>query len=709
MRQSRSGTATGGRPDLGRLTASRPLDWLWVVLILATLALLALQDTAGWLVAYPEAWVVPITPWLNAFMQWCVDTVGPAFRAFSAAIDVPMTTVRELLNWLPWSVTLTLVTFATWAIAGWRLAAFAFFAILYMLVIGYWTESMNSLALVAITVPTAVAIGFGLGTLAFFSRRAERVIAPTLDLMQTVPAFAYLLPILLLFGFGPVVGLIASILYAFPPTVRNTHLGLARVSSEVIEAGLMAGATPRQLFWRVRAPSALRQILLGVNQTTMAAFSMVIIASIIGGTADIGWEVLSTMRKAQFGESLLAGIVIALMAMVMDRVTAAAATREPQDPGGREDFLARHRKALVAVVLGLAVWLLAQFVPVLKAYPEAWEIYPAHYLNDAVTWLVVEHAKTINLIKSWAFFFAMLPVKTGFETTISPFTWGFEFTPGLKQGYAVIAAALIAYTAMRRGVGRASLVAFLAIMLFFGITRLPWPALLAMATLLGWQLGGPRLALGTVGALGFLLVAGVWPQTMLSVYLCGLAVLLSFAIGVALGVLASEYDGVSAFLRPINDTLQTMPLFVILIPFVMIFKIGEFTALLAIMAYAIVPAIRYSEHALRNVPAHVVEAATCFGCTRAQLLWRVKLPLAMPVIMLGLNQTIMFGIAMLVIAALVGTNGLGQRVYIGLGDGDFGVGIVAGIGMAFIAMIADRMTQGMSRAWQERLGLDPRH
>ena len=693
---------------LRRLDESRRLDWIWAVLILATLALLALKDTAGWLVEYPAEWVVPVTPWLNAFMAWCVDTVGPACRAFSAAVGVPMAAVRDLLNWLPWSVTLTVLTFATWAISGARLAAFTFFAILYMLVIGYWAESMNSLALVAITVPTAVAIGFGLGTLAFFSKRAERVITPTLDLMQTVPAFAYLLPILLLFGFGPVVGLIASVLYAFPPTVRNTHLGLMQVSTEVIEAGLMAGATPSQLFWRVRAPSALRQILLGVNQTTMAAFSMVIIASIIGGTADIGWEVLSTMRKAQFGESLLAGIVIALMAMVMDRITAAAATAEPQDPGGARDFVARHRNLLIALGLGLAVGLLAQIVPILKEYPEAWEIYPAQPLNDAVTWLVVEHAKTINLIKSWAFFFVMLPVKTGFEQTVTPFTWGFEFTAPLKTGYAVLAAALVVYTAIRRGIGRASLIAFLAIMLFYGITRLPWPALLAMAVLLGWQLGGLRLALGTAAGLGFLVVAGVWPQTMLSVYLCGLAVLLSFAVGIVLGVLASEYDGVSAFLRPINDTLQTMPLFVILIPFVMIFKIGEFTALLAIMAYAVVPAIRYGEHALRHVPAHVVEAATCFGCTRSQLLWRVKLPLAMPVIMLGLNQTIMFGIAMLVIAALVGTNGLGQQVYIGLGNGDFGVGIVAGVGMAIIAMIADRMTQGMSRAYQERLGLDTR-
>ena len=247
--------------------------------------------------------------------------------------------------------------------------------------------------------------------------------------------------------------------------------------------------------------------------------------------------------------------------------------------------------------------------------------------------------------------------------------------------------------------------AFCATLLYFGLTRLPWPTLLAMATLLSWQLSGPKLALGTFLGLGFIIISGVWPQALLSIYLCGLAVLLSFAIGATLGILASEFDGLSAILRPVNDTLQTMPLFVLLIPFLMIFKIGEFTALLAIMAYAIVPAIRYAEHGLRNIPAHVIEAATAIGCTRRQLLWRVKLPLALPVMMLGLNQTIMFGIAMLVIAALVGTNGLGQRVYIGLGDGDFGVGIVAGLGMAIIAMIADRMTQAWSRKRQQELGL----
>ena len=683
----------------------RAIDGVWLGLIAMTLVFLALRERAGWLIVFPDAWVVPITPWLNSIMDWCVEHLGAFFRAFSAALDVPMSVVRDLLNWLPWSVNLALLTFVAYVVSGWRLAVFTFLAILYMVVIGYWTESMNSLALVAISVPLAVAIGFGLGALAFFSKRAERVISPAMDLLQTVPAFAYLLPILLLFGFGPVVGLIASVLYAFPPTVRNTMLGLRRVPDDVIEAGLMSGATPRQLFWRVRTPTAMRQILLGVNQTTMAAFSMVIIASIIGGTADIGWEVLSTMRKALFGESLLAGIVIALMAMVMDRITAAVATAEPGEPKINQSFMERHRLLILFAALGVGVALMTQILPFLKTYPDAWEIYPAHYLNDALSYLVVEHATTISLIKSWAFFFVMLPVKMGFEQTISPYTWGFEFTGTLKALYGVAAAALVFWFALKRSLSTSILIAFCLILLFFGLTRLPWPALLAMATLLSWQLGGARLAVGTFAGLGFLLLSGIWPETLLSIYLCGLAVLLSFVIGASLGVLASEFDGVSAFLRPINDTLQTMPLFVILIPFVMIFKIGEFTALLAIMAYAIVPAIRYSEHGLKNVPITVIEAATAIGCTRWQLLRRVKLPLALPVMMLGLNQTIMYGIAMLVIAALVGTNGLGQRVYIGLGNGDFGVGIVAGLGMAIIAIIADRLTQAWSKKRQQDLGL----
>ncbi|MEO0618419.1 MAG: ABC transporter permease subunit, partial [Pseudomonadota bacterium] len=415
----------------------------WLALLCFTILALFAFPQVAWLKTYPEALTLPVQAQLNVFMDAVVAFCGPFFRAVSAALDVPMGLVRDLLAFLPWPVTVIIFTGLAWAATGWRLAAFTLATMLYMLVIGYWAESMNSLALVAVSVPAAVMIGFGFGTLGFFSERARKPIEMLLDLLQTVPAFAYLLPILLLFGFGPVVGLIASVMYAFPPMVRNTILGLSRVGSDVIESGAMSGATPGQLFWQVRVPSAKRQLLLGVNQTTMAAFSMVIIASIIGGTADIGWEVLSTMRKAQFGESLLAGIVIALMAMVMDRITAGFASRDVVDDIAPDAaFYEKHPVLLITAIAAVTAFVLAQIVPALKAWPEAWEFYPADILNNAVTWLTVTYAASIALIKQYAFFFLMLPLKIGLKQTISPFSWGFEFTPTLQAVYVIAAASI---------------------------------------------------------------------------------------------------------------------------------------------------------------------------------------------------------------------------------------------------------------------------
>ncbi|MEM7403822.1 MAG: ABC transporter permease subunit [Pseudomonadota bacterium] len=690
--------------------------WGWLALIIATLLMLSVRDGAPWMMAFPAAWAIPIAPAIDTGMAWLVETAGGFFRGVTAALDIPMRAVRETLNWLPWSVIMFVVVAVTWAVAGWKLSLFAALALGYMLAVGLWTESMNSLALVAMSVPLAIAVGFAFGALGFLQPRLERVILRMLDLLQTVPAFAYLLPILLLFGLGPVVGLIASVLYAFPPMVRNTLLGLRNVPPEVVESGLMSGATNAQLFWLVRVPSALRQILLGINQTTMAAFSMVIIASIIGGSADIGWEVLLAIRKALFGESLVAGLVIALMAMVMDRVTSALAHKDGDRAGaGDVSFYARHKTLVVTAAGGLLIYGLSLALPVLAVFPEHWQLDIAGVLNQGLETFMaapvpLSEAATVGSVlgevKTNLLFFLMLPLKLGLEKVVTPFSWGFEFTMERKLIYLALAVSATGLTWWRTGVGTAIVVTLFAIVFYFGLTRLPWPAVVAMLTLVGWQLGGVRLAMTVLSGLAFLLLAGIWPQTMLSIYLCGLAVVLSFLLGTTLGVLAAEFAAVSRLLRPFNDTLQTMPLFVILIPFVMIFKIGEFTALLAVMAYATVPAIRYAEHGLRNVPESVIEAATSLGCTRWQLLWRVRMPLALPVIMLGLNQTIMFGIAMLVIAALVGTNGLGQLVYIGLADGEAGLGIVAGLGMALVAIVADRLTQAWSKRKQTELGLN---
>ena len=326
-------------------------------------------------------------------------------------------------------------------------------------------------------------------------------------------------------------------------------------------------------------------------------------------------------------------------------------------------------------------------------------------MNAALEWVFLEFRTSLEALKQFAFFFVMLPIKLGLKQAVSPFTWGFAMTPMVTAIYAALVIIPTILLAYKHRYMQAVWLVLAALVLYGGLTGTAWIALCAIVVVLGWQAGGRALAIWIAAGLAFLLLTGIWNPSTISVYLCGVAVLVSFVIGGSIGIWAAENDKVSAIVRPVIDTLQTMPLFVILIPFVMIFKIGEFTALLAICTFAVVPAIRYTQHGLRNLPRDVVEAATAIGSTRAQLLFQVKLPLAVPSIMLGLNQTIMFAISMLVITALVGTDDLGQQIYIGLGDGDFGVGMIAGLGMAIIAMIADRITQNISRKMQDKFGI----
>ncbi|MEP3637419.1 MAG: ABC transporter permease subunit [Paracoccaceae bacterium] len=675
--------------------------YIWAALALVTVILHVFSDLFGVLVKYPDAWVASPTDVMNQVMRLFVDAFGPIFKAIGWLLEWPIWAAQNLLRILPWSVITVFLVVLGYVASGVRLAAFVAVSLLYMAGIGFWAESMNSLAIVLVSVPMALAVGFGFGVWGAYSERANRVLMPTLDLLQTIPAFAYLLPILILFGFGTTVGLVSSILYAFPPMVRNTILGLRAVPSEIVEAGLISGATPSQLFWKVKLPAAQSQMLLGVNQTTMASLSMVIIASIIGGTNDIGWEVLSTIRKAQFGESLLVGFVIALIAMVLDRITYGFATKDRADGGGQKT----KQLFLTVVFVLIALCICAQFIPFLNEWPTSLVFNPAPAMNSALEHVVINGREWIEGLKNSAFFFVMLPVKIGLNQAVSPFTWGFALTPALVGGYAILILALSGWIVWKGWTTLGAMTLVSGVFLFIGLTNLPWIALFACIVFTAYVVAGRRLAIGTAVGLAFLIVAGIWPQTVLSLYLCGLGVFVCFVVGTSIGVWASENQVVSAIVRPIIDTLQTMPLFVILIPFVMVFKIGEFTALLAVIAYAIVPAIRYTEHGLRNLPASVTEAATTIGATRMQMLFKVKLPLALPAIMLGLNQTIIYAIGMLVIAALVGTNGLGQQIYIGLGDGDFGVGMTAGIGMAVIAMVADRMTQAVSKRKQIEFGL----
>lgn len=678
---------------LAQRTLPGPLrPWLLLALFAALVALLKAEH--GFLQSFPAGAVLPLADWVNAAMALLVAWVEPLTRLTSLLLELPMLGLRDLLQWTPWPVTILAVSLLAFHAGGTRLALLVLAALLYIALSGFWRQAMNTMALVGVAVPLSLLIGLLVGIWAQRTRLGAKAVPPSLDVMQTMPTFAYLIPLLVLFGFGPVVGLIASAIYACPPMVRNVRLGLARVPYEVVEAARMAGCSPyQQLFW-VELPAAMAQIKVGINQTIMAALSMVIIASVIGGFDDIGWEVLSTMRKARFGESLLSGAVIVLLAVVMDRISAAYASRERKHAHDRR---ARRRPWIAALVLLLLFGLILKlFGAEVQIENPDWTRSLAAGINADLDAFVATSGNTLTAVKNEVFYYYLLPLRIGFSQAILPFTWGFDFTPGLRWAYWLVLLISSVVLLLRGQLLAGLALAASGYLLYFGLTAVPWTVFAAGLVLLSWQIGGRPVALFAAGALAFILLTGMWDRAMLSLYLCSAAVLISFALGASLGVWAAGSDRASRILRPIADTFQTIPLFVFLIPVLMFFQVGEFTALLAIVAYAFVPALRYTENGLRQVSPELIEVAIAQGCTPHQVFWQVKLPLAMPAILVGLNQTILFAFAMLVIAALVGTTGLGQQIFLALSAADTGQGVIAGLSMALLAMLADRLLQALA-------------
>lgn len=682
---------------------SKPRQW-WVISWIAVFTffafMLAIRSYADFITSYPASWTLPVSDLINNFMSWFVPAFKSLFRLVNWVLTWPMNGLQAFLQWVPWPITILLIGLVTYFGNGWRLAAFAVSVFLYVLAIGYWDESMNTLSLVLLSVPLAVAIGLMVGIIASKSRSAKAVIRPTLDVMQTFPPFAYLIPILFLFGFGPVVGLIASVIFAVPPMVRNVMSGLERVPPDVLDAGKTCGTTRMQLLWFVELPAAIPSIMIGVNQATMAALSMVIIASIIGGTADIGWEVLSTMRKAQFGQSLTAGMVIVAIAIIMDRTTDGFANIRSTKPKG----IAQARSyVLLSIAVCILLTLMTVYIPALREFPDAPSLNPAIFLNAGIEYIIEEFQYALDRFKDTVSFYFLLPLRIGMENSVRPSTWGIALTPAVIVAFW--GGILAIFYLVQKHWGWAA--AFIALALggtyYFGVMGLPWPAFMAMVCLLAFQVGGKRLAVRALGVMVFILVSGVWKEAMMSIYLCGAATLIAFTLGTSLGILAALNDRFSAFIRPVGDTLQTIPLFVFLIPVIMFFQVGDFSALLAIIMYAIVPSIRYTEFGIRNASADAVEAGRAQGCTRRQILWNIQIPIALPDIMMGLNQTVMFSLSMLAISALVGTKDLGQLVYVALAAGDVGKGLIAGASMSVIAIITDRIIQAWVKKKREQL------
>jgi glycine betaine/proline transport system permease protein len=338
------------------------------------------------------------------------------------------------------------------------------------------------------------------------------------------------------------------------------------------------------------------------------------------------------------------------LAIALDRLSQAFADRA-SDRSRPRGLAGGHPYTLAAVAMVAVTAVAGLVVPAVQTYPESLQVSTGPFWSDLVAWINVNFFDALEAVKNAVLLNIMVPLKR------------------LLSG-------------------------------------LPWLGVVGLLTFAGYRLGGARLA-ALVGLLAFLIAAtGQWEKATVTVYLCGVSVVIAACLGIPIGIAAAESSRLWRWVQVVIDTLQTMPSFVYLMPAVMLFRVGDFTAMIAVVAFAIVPAIRYTVLGITKVDPRLIEAGRAMGCTPWQLLAKIKLKLALPEILLGINQTIMFALSMLVITALVGTRDLGQEVYIALTKADTGRGVVAGLAVAFIAIIADRLISAGAARTKARLGLE---
>jgi glycine betaine/proline transport system permease protein len=494
-------------------------------------------------------------------------------------------------------------------------------------------------------------------------------------------------------------------IYAIPPLIRLTGLGIRGVPTETIEAARAFGTTERQLLFKVQLPLAMPTIMAGVNQAIMMALSIVVIAAIIGA-GGLGKVVLDGLGRVQVGLATEAGLAIVFLAILLDRLTGALA-RSPLErrsyQGSFRLLPSAWRNWLPARVIEVALaqlyeWggQLCRLVARLVAWPIemvvdrpdrfAKPVRSSGYLLTSLLTLglLLWLSRTLN----WLIFPAWLrlPLRRPVDQLVG---WMrdnlFRFeVGGLTLGTGPISEWIIVY-------GLNPLDHFFQVWL-------PWPALILIVMLLGLALGGWRLALLAGFCTLSLGLFGMWQVSLVTLSQVFVSVLLALLIALPLGIMAGRSDTAAALLRPVLDLLQTIPSFVFLVPVIMLFSVGRVPGIIAAVLYALPPAVRLTSLGIRQAEAAAVEAAVAFGSTPWQTLTKVQLPLALPTIMSGINQTTMMVLAMVVIAGMVGGAGLGLEAVNGLFRNQMGRGIEAGLAIVFLAILLDRLLQ----AWAKR-------
>ena len=669
----------------------------WLLFLAGIFTLLVISQKITELDNFPETWNLGLSNALNQFKRWVVINRNShwiflfLFEPLSALIDFCLRRIEDFLLWLPWPVVILAVFILAERISGLRLALLMVACLLPMGMFGLWAESLQTLALMVTAVTFSLAIGIPLGIWSAHSNLVEKIMRPVLDAMQTMPAFVYLIPVLLFFGVARVPSIIATVIYALPPVIRLTSLGLRAVSEEVLEAGVAFGSTDRQLLRKVQFPMALPTIMVGVNQTIMMALSMLVIAALIGA-GGLGDVVLKSLRRLRVGSALEAGLAIVFMAILLDRLSAAMARIERHSIVQFQGFrLFGERLRGNKVVEGIERFIDSLYVAGNNLTGRLSETLEksfrskANWLYDRANWLVIIVFLLVTTILLLILGVGGFPQALRFDIS--------KPVDAMVQWMQVNL-----YNIGGSGIGTGPLRDFLIIHVFkplklFLAEQVPWIVIAFIFVAAAYAASGWGLMLGVIILIISVGLVGMWPFTMDTLGQTIVAGVICVVMGIPLGIWSSKSDRVDQTLRPLLDFLQTIPIFVYLVPVIMLFGTGSVAGLIASVLYAAVPVIRLTNAGIRGVDETLKESAQAFGSTWLQTLFKIEIPLAFPTIMLGVNQTIMMVLAMVIIAGLVGATGLGLEVYQGFANDNLGRSVEAGLAIVLCAIIIDRITQ----------------
>ncbi|MEM7125191.1 MAG: ABC transporter permease subunit [Chloroflexota bacterium] len=613
------------------------------------------------LLSRPPQWLIlPFAEWLNAFFNFLIEDLGlvAVTRAVADIIRYLLDVVNNIflggrkgfgLPGLPWLTVATIFFMLGYYLKGIRLALLTGLSFAYFAIFGQWKLAMETLSLVLVATFFSFVFGIFWGVLAWRFKWLEQILMPLLNIFQTLPHFSYMIPVVVFFSVGFHAGAIATIIFATPPMIRMTILGLNLVPHEVVEAGEMNGCTPFQLLYKVRLPSARRELLIGVNQVIMQSLAMVVLASFIGAPG-LGYRLLQLLQSLKLGKSLELGVSIVLIALCLDRLSLAWAHKLPEYRTEAQSLMQRYRSGLIFLGVVVLTLLIGRFVPYFYEVPKDFVLSTSWFWDGIIHWITTNLFDTMQVFRTFMSLEVLIPMRDFY-------------------------------------------------------LYLPWLAVLFLAVGSAYLVGGVRSIWLPLIYVGFIALSGWWDRAMITAYMVSFALFVCLAIGFPVGVWASLSERRSKFVLFLMDTLQTFPSFIYLIPVIMLFQVNDVAAITAVLAYTFVPIIRYTIEGLRAVPEQYGEACDMSGCTTWQGLTKVKIPLAMPHIMVGINQALVFALFMAIIAAFIGTQDLGQEMMRAMAFQDAGWALVLGLCVAFIGLTVDTITTLWADQRKAELGL----